>query len=129
MLEVGRGRIINIASTASHKGSINYAVYCASKAGLLGLTRIMALTGAKVGTLANSIIPTWVHTLMMVASMEHQAKIYSKSELSIYEKVKASNPQERIISPEEIAQQIIWLALDASRATTGEDILMTGGAT
>ena len=66
---------------------------------------------------------------MMAASMEHQAKISSKSAISIYEGVKASNPQDRIISPEEIAQQIIWLALDAPRAITGEDILMTGGAT
>ena len=128
MLEVGRGRIM-MASTASHKGSLNYAVYCASKAGPLGLTRVTALGGAKVGILANRISPTWVDTPMMAASMEHQAKISSKSASSIYEEVKASNPQDRIISPEEIAQQIIWLALDAPRAITGEDILMTGGAT
>ena len=65
----------------------------------------------------------------MAASMEHHAKTSSKSTLSIYEEVKASNPQDRIISPEEIPQQIIWLALDAPRAITGEDILMTGSAT
>ena len=66
---------------------------------------------------------------MMAASIEHQAKIYPKSAISSYEEVKASNPQDWIISPKETAQQVIWLALDAPRAITGDGILMTGGAT
>ena len=73
MLKAGRERITNIASTASHTGAENYAAYCASKAGLLRLTRVTALEGAKVGILANSISPSWVDTPMMAASMEHGA--------------------------------------------------------
>ena len=129
MIERGQGRIVNIASTASHKGAENYAAYCASKAGLLGLTRVTALEGARAGILANSISPSWVDTPMMAASLESQAMTRSKSVSSLYEEAKNSNPQKRIISSREIAQQIVWLALDAPAAITGEDILMTGGAT
>ena len=128
MIKKGQGRIINIASTASHRGAENYAAYCASKAGLLGLTRVTALEGAGVGILANSISPSWVDTPMMAASLGSLAKTYSKSISSMYEEAKTSNPQKRIIAPQEIAQQIVWLALDAPVAITGEDILMTGGA-
>ena len=66
---------------------------------------------------------------MMAASLESLAKESSKIKSSLYEEAKNSNPQNRIISPREIAQQIVWLALDALVAITGEDILMTGGAT
>ena len=84
------------------------------------------MEGAGLGILANSISPSWVDTPMMAASLGSLAKTYSKSIGSMYEEAKNSNPQKPIIAPREIAQQIVWLALDAPFAITGEDIFMTG---
>ena len=65
---------------------------------------------------------------MMQQSLTNQAKTMGKSVDDLYAEAKGLNPQSRIITPQEIAQQVTWLALDAPQALTGEDILMTGGA-
>ena len=65
---------------------------------------------------------------MMRRSMARQAELEGITIDQQYARVKNDNPQARIITPDEIAQQITWLALDAPLALTGEDILMSGGA-
>ena len=65
---------------------------------------------------------------MMRESLIQQAKTLGLSIDELYANAKDANPQGRIITPEEIAQYVTWLALDAPQALTGEDILMTGGA-
>ena len=129
MLEAGHGRVINIASTAAHMGAKEYAGYCSAKAGVLGLTRVTALEGAAHGITANSISPSWVDTPMMAASLGNQARKRGVDVDTVYAEARSSNPQGRIITADEIAAQIVWLALDAPAALTGEDIRMTGGAT
>ena len=128
MIAAGHGRVINIASTAAHMGMAEYAGYCASKSGLLGLTRVTALEGACHGINCNSISPSWVDTPMMRKSLNQQAKTLGLPIDELYANAKDANPQGRIITPQEIAQYVTWLALDAPSALTGEDILMTGGA-
>ena len=128
MVADNHGRIINIASTAAHKGMVEYAGYSAAKSGLLGLTRVAALEGAPHGITCNSISPSWVDTPMMQQSLSNQAKTLGRSVNDLYAEAKNLNPQSRIITPQEIARQVTWLALDAPQALTGEDILMTGGA-
>jgi NAD(P)-dependent dehydrogenase (short-subunit alcohol dehydrogenase family) len=62
MIERGWGRIVNIASTAASVGAATSAAYCASKAGVVGLSRCVALEGAAHGVSCNAISPTWVET-------------------------------------------------------------------
>jgi NAD(P)-dependent dehydrogenase (short-subunit alcohol dehydrogenase family) len=62
MIEHKWGRIVNIASTAATVGAVTSGAYCASKAGVVGLTRCAALEGAPHGVTCNSISPTWVNT-------------------------------------------------------------------
>ena len=128
MLAEGSGRIVNIASTAAHRGAPEYAGYCSAKAGLLGLTRVTALEGAAHGITANSVSPSWVDTPMMEASLGDRARSRGVDVDSLYAEARADNPQGRIIAADEIARQVSWLALDAPQALTGEDILVTGGA-
>lgn len=128
MLAAGYGRIINIASTAAHLGMQQYSGYCAAKSGLLGLTRVTALEGAPHGITCNSVSPSWVDTPMMARSLEAQAGQLGVETAELYEDAIRQNPQGRIISADEIAAQVAWLALDAPPSLTGEDILMTGGA-
>lgn len=62
MIERGWGRIVNIASTAASVGAPTSGAYCASKAGVVGLSRCVALEGAAHGVTCNTISPTWVET-------------------------------------------------------------------
>jgi len=66
MISSGWGRIVNIASTAATTASPTHAAYCASKSGLLGLTRSVALEGAAHGINCVSVSPTWVETDMLL---------------------------------------------------------------
>lgn len=128
MQKAQHGRIINIASTAAHRGMQEYAGYCSAKAGLLRLTQVTALEGAPYNITCNSISPSWVDTPMMAQSLRQQAKARGVDVASLYDEARRDSPQSRIISADEIARQITWLALEAPLALTGEDILMTGGA-
>ena len=116
MKKAGWGRIINIASTAAHIGSSKYAAYCASKSGLLGLTRATAIEGAPFSITANTISPSWVET-------EREGLETAK----LYETIAKNSLQKRVIQTQEIADQICWLALNAPISITGEDIRITGG--
>ena len=81
------GRIINIGSTAARTARADYPAYCASKAGLLGLTRAVALEGAEHGITCVMVSPTWVETKMMHESMQVKAQ---KSGISIEESFSAN---------------------------------------
>jgi len=122
------GRIVNIASTAAHTAVADHAAYCASKSGLLGLTRAVALEGAPHGVTCVAISPTWVETEMLRESMRVAAE---KSGRSIQEEIDCigeSNPQRRIVQADEIAGLAAFLCSDAARGVTMEDIQVSGGA-
>lgn len=118
----GQGRIINLASTAAHSGLENNAAYCASKAGLLGLGRVVSLEGAAHGITCVSISPTWVETEMLKSFVDQETAESGKPRAEIQAKYEASNPQGALVQPEEIANLIAFLASDAGRAITMEDI-------
>ncbi len=130
MVERKWGRIINIASTAAHVGAVNNAAYCASKSGLLGLTRVTALEGASHGVTCVALSPTWVETGMMrrdlalISENEGSGRTLAQS----MDEIARSNPQQRIVQPEEIAALAAFLCRDEARGITMEDIQINAGS-
>lgn len=118
----GWGRIINLASTAAHEGLENNVAYCASKAGLLGLGRCVSLEGAAHGITCISISPTWVETEMLKSFIEAETAETGLPHADVRAKYAASNPQNALVQPAEIAELVAFLASDAGRAITMEDI-------
>lgn len=129
MMAQGWGRVINIGSTAASVGAKDSPAYCASKAGLLGLTRCVALEGAARGVTCVMISPTWVDTEMMdrnlaeVVAREGLGRSVSEAKAEIA----AQNPQGRIIDTKEIAGLAVFLCSEAARGLTMENIQVTGG--
>lgn len=122
------GRIINIASVAAHNGMPNNAAYCASKAGLLGLGRCVALEGAPVGVTCNSISPTWVETEMLQQFIDQEIAETGKSRADVKAGYEASNPQGALVQPDEIAGLVSFLVSDAGRAMTMADYQVSAGS-
>ena len=103
MIERKWGRIVNIASTAAAVGAPTSGAYCASKAGVVGLSRCVALEGAAHGVTCNAISPTWVETKFgehwMTDIAEKQEGRAGDADIA---DAKAQNPQGRLIQPSEI---------------------------
>lgn len=130
MIERGWGRVINIGSTAANVGWKDNPAYCASKSGLLGLTRCVALEGAAHGVSCVMISPTWVETELMRRNVAQvaEAEGRGRSGADLMAEIAAENPQHRLIQPEEIAQTALFLCSDAAKGITMEEIRITGGA-
>jgi len=121
------GRIVNVASIAGLKGGPYISAYCASKHGLIGMTRALAHEAAKKGVTVNAICPGYVETDIVARAAEN---IASKTKLSQDEAramLYAGNPQGRLISADEVASAIAWLCSDGAAATNGAAIPMSGG--
>lgn len=115
MVRRGGGSIINIGSTAAHRGAAGYAAYSASKAAVLALTRAAALEFVAAGIRVNSVSPGGVDTPM---NDDEPAGGTS-----------SGAPLGRRARPEEISPLVVFLATDASSYVTGSDYLIDGGVT
>ncbi len=124
------GRILNIGSTAAIVGWKDNPAYCASKAGLLGLTRCVALEGAAHGVTCVMISPTWVETELMRRNVEQVVEREGKGRTpeEAMAEIASGNPQGRILQPEEIASLAVFLCGDQAKGITMENIQVTGGA-
>ena len=120
------GRIINIASTAANVGGATNGAYCAAKAGVVGLTRCVALEGAEYGISANAICPAWVNTTFGRSWMGDLAKSDRVPEEAKIKEIISSYPQKRLINPEEVGDLALFLALDDSLGISGQDITISG---
>jgi NAD(P)-dependent dehydrogenase (short-subunit alcohol dehydrogenase family) len=125
MREKGGGNIINVASTAGLRPFPGAAPYCVSKAGLLMLTKTVALEYAEEGIRANAICPGHVDTPMMdavIADMEARGRPDVRNGVHT-----ESNPIGRLGSPEEVATVALFLACEDSSFVTGSYIIADGG--
>ena len=128
MIKRGWGRIINIGSTAATTAVADHAAYCASKSGLLGLNRAVALEGAPHGVSSVVISPTWVQTEMFDSSMAIQAKNAGRSVDEEIAALVAEQPQLRLVQPAELGALAAFLCRDEALGITMEDIQLNAGA-
>lgn len=124
----GWGRIVNIASTAARAGQQTYAAYCASKAGLLGLGRVVALEGAPYGINCVAVSPTWVETPMLHDSAAELAAGGGESVVDVLDSIRRGNAQNRIVQADEIAELVAFVCSDRSAGLTMEDIQVNAGS-
>jgi NAD(P)-dependent dehydrogenase (short-subunit alcohol dehydrogenase family) len=118
------GRIVNIASINGKLPAIHGAAYTASKHGLLGLTRTLALEVAREGITVNAICPGPVHTEMNDRRIEYDAR---RLAVSIPELESRLTPIGRRLEPEEIVPMAVLLASSESAAITGQAFNVCGG--
>lgn len=128
MLEANWGRIINIASIAGKTGAPYISAYAASKHGVMGLTRALAMEVGPTGVTVNAICPGYVDTEMVARGID---KITKKTKLSADEALdvlKKQSPQNRLVTSEEVASLALLLASDEGRGINGQGINIDGGS-
>lgn len=127
MAAAGWGRIVNVASTAGLVGYAYVAAYVAAKHGVVGLTRALALEYAKSGITINAVCPGYTETEIVKNSIDRVvAKTGRTSAQALAEFVK-SNPQGRLVQPQEVADTVLWLCGKGASAITGQSIAVAGG--
>lgn len=116
MIERGSGRIVNISSVIGQTGNIGQANYAASKAGLFGFSKSLALEMAQKGITVNCVAPGFIKTEMVAAIPE-----------AALQKVVDKIPQRRLGTPEEVARVVCFLLEDDSSYITGAVYDVNGG--
>jgi NAD(P)-dependent dehydrogenase (short-subunit alcohol dehydrogenase family) len=127
MVEAKWGRIINIASIASKIGSKYIAAYTAAKHGVLGLTRALAVEFVGYNITVNAICPGYVDTPMTDHSVANIAARTKMSEAEARATLEKISPQNRLISPQEVAAVALMLVSEEARGITGQAINVDGG--
>jgi NAD(P)-dependent dehydrogenase (short-subunit alcohol dehydrogenase family) len=128
MIDRKWGRIINIASTAAKVGYPHVTAYTASKHGLLGLTRSLALETARLGVTVNAICPGYVDDERTHENAKIMAEKTGKSVDEVLALFAGSAPQNRLIAPVEVASLAVLIASEKLGAMTGQAINVDGGA-
>jgi NAD(P)-dependent dehydrogenase (short-subunit alcohol dehydrogenase family) len=121
MLSQGGGVIVNTASIAGLATEVGMSIYCASKHGVMGLTKTAALEYAHKNIRVNAVCPGFIHTPMLEEPWQTNPAIKDFTLSQV--------PMKRFGKPEEIAGAILWLCSDEAAFMTGREMVIGGGQT
>ncbi len=127
MLAANWGRIVNVASTAGLVGYRYVAAYCAAKHGVIGLTRALALEVATKGVTVNAVCPGFTDTDIVRDAVRNIVAKTGRSEEQARAELAAGNPQQRLVTIEEVAGAVLWLCMPQSGSMNGQAIAVAGG--
>ena len=121
------GRVINISSVSGKVGSPGLTAYCASKHGIIGFTRALALEVAPRRITVNAVCPGWVETEMARADIAIEAYRRNLTEEEFRSELERRIPLGKILSPEDVAGLVAFLASREASWLTGQAINISGG--
>ncbi len=127
MLKLGFGRIVNIASVAGLRGAAFISAYAASKHAVIGLTRSLALELATKNITVNAVCPGYTDTDIVNDALANISAKTGRSRSEALDALLATNPQRRLITPQEIAHTVAWLCSPGTESITGQSIVLAGG--
>ena len=123
----GQGRIVNIASTAGLKGYAYVSAYCAAKHGVIGLTRALAMELATTDITVNAVCPGFTETPLLDGAVETIMRKTGRTADEARASLARANPQGRLVTPQEVADTVLWLASPGSGSINGQAIVVAGG--
>jgi NAD(P)-dependent dehydrogenase (short-subunit alcohol dehydrogenase family) len=127
MLARGSGRIVNVSSIAGLRGYPYVTAYVAAKHALVGFTRALAMEVVQKGITVNAVCPGYTDTdLVRDAAAAISAKT-GRGEAEVVREMIRTNPQGRLIRPEEVAETVAWLCGPETDSITGQAIPIAGG--
>ncbi|QQN62799.1 SDR family oxidoreductase [Bradyrhizobium diazoefficiens] len=121
------GRVVAIASTAGLKGYAYVSAYTAAKHAVLGLVRSLALEMAGSNVTVNAVCPGFTNTDLVAGSIENIMKKTGRTREQAIAELAKHNPQGRLITPQEVANAVLWLCSENASAVTGQAIAVAGG--
>lgn len=127
MLARGHGRIVNVASIAGLRGYPYVTAYVAAKHALVGFTRALAMELVQKGVTVNAVCPGYTDTDLVRGAASAISAKTGRSEDNVVQEMIRTNPQGRLIRPEEIAETVAWLCGPETDSITGQAIPIAGG--